>query len=120
MLNISTELNEFINTLYGKTPTMNKTWQELYDEAFKTITKDVFRFQVAAARASAPCDQTQMMTFLIYEERLHINNAKFITPLLPEQAMKLLQLSAQIRTKVQAEYNARLAEKQAKRQGQKA
>lgn len=120
MLNISTELNEFINTLYGKTPTMNKTWQELYDEAFKNITKDVFRFQVAAARAMAPCDQTQMMTFLIYEERLHINNAKFIAALPPDRAMKLLQLSAQIRTKVQAEYNARLAEKQAKRQDQKA
>ena len=117
MLNISVELNEFINTLYGKTPTMNKTWQELYDEAFKTITKDVFRFQVAAARASVPCDQTQMMTFLVYEERLHINNAKFITAPTPEQAMKMLQLSAQIRTKVQAEYNTRLAEKQAKRQG---
>lgn len=113
MLNIASELNEFITVLYGKSPTMNKTWQQLYDEAFKTITKDLFRLHVAAAKAGVPCDQTQVMTFLVYEERTHINNAKFIHKLSPEQAMSLLQLSAKIRTKVQMEYNQRLADKQA-------
>lgn len=113
MLNIAGELNEFITVLYGKEPTMNKTWQQLYDEAFKTITKDLFRFQVAAAKAGTPCDQTQVMSFLVYEERTHINNAKFIHPLSQDQAMQLLQLSARIRTKVQTEYNERMAAKHA-------
>lgn len=108
MLNITNELNEFITVLYEKSPTMNTTWVHLYEDACKAITKDVFRLHVIAAKTGAPCDQTHIMTFLIYEERVHINNAKFIHALSSEQAMRLLQIAAAIRTKIQAEYQARL------------
>lgn len=114
MLDLTLELNEFITILYGKEPTMNKTWQQLYPEAFNTITKDLFRFHVASVRAATPCDQIHIMTFLVYEERTHINNNKFIRNLSSDTAMQLLTLSAQIRTKVQTEYNERLAAKKAK------
>ncbi len=113
-MNLTRELNEFITALYGKEPTMkNKTWQQLYPDEFAHIAKDLFRFQVASARAGVPCDQTHIMTFLVYEERTRINNAKFIAGQSPSASMKMLQLSAQIKTKLQAEYNERLAARKA-------
>lgn len=111
MIDLTNELNEFITVLYGKEPTMNKTWQQLYPEAFTSITKEAYRFHVSSMKASLPCDQTHFMTFITYAERLYINNAKFIHPLPPDQAMRLLQLSAQMRTKIQTEYNTRLLRK---------
>ena len=111
MLNITQELNEFITVLYGKSPTMNTTWTQLYEDACKTITKDLFRLHVSSIKTGIPCDQTHMMTFLIYEERVHINNAKFVHAMSTEEAMRLLQVSAVIRTKIQEEYHLRLAEK---------
>lgn len=117
MLDITSELNEFITVLYGRQPTMNTTWVQLYGDACDRITKDVFRLYVSAARAGTPCDQTHVMAFLIYEERLHINNAKFIRPVQQEQAMRLLQVSALIRTKIQECYNMRKAGKEQARDG---
>lgn len=111
MLDLTQELNQFMTTLYGHDPKMNKTWQQLYTDEFANITKDLFRLHVSSVRASVPCDQTHVMTFIVYEEKKYMNNAKFIHQLTQQQAIALLQLSAQIRTKVQQEYNHRLAEK---------
>ena len=113
MLDLTQELNKFMTILYGHEPKMNKTWQQLYTDEFTHITKDLFRFHVSSVRASVPCDQTHIMTFIVYEEKTYMNNAKFVHQLTQEQAMQLLPLSAQIRTKIQTEYNLRLAEKRA-------
>ncbi len=115
MFQINDELNEFLTLLYGHGPKMNKTWAELYPDAFAAITKDVFRMQAAAKRAAVPFDQTQMLTFLVYEERLHINNAKFVNHLETTTAMKMLQQASVIRTKVQTEYDLRLAKRQSQK-----
>lgn len=105
MLAITSELNEFITVLYGRQPTMNTTWVQLYADACKQITKDVYRFYMASVKTAVPCNQSHILSFLIYEERIHINNAKFIQPMSPEQAMRLLQISAVIRTKLQEIYH---------------
>lgn len=115
MLDITPELNNFITILYGHGPKMNKTWEQLYPEAFAAITQDVFRMQVTSARAAVPFDQMQLLTFLVYEERVHMNNSKFIHPVSSDSAMKLLTISVSIRVKVLDEYNKCVLAKRAKK-----
>lgn len=111
MLDLTPELNKFITILYGHAPRMNKTWQQLYVDAFANITRDLFRLHVSSARVSVPCDQTHIMTFIVYEEKTYMNNTRLVHQLTQEQAMQLLTLSAQIRTKIQTEYHLRLIKK---------
>lgn len=111
MLDLTQELNKFITILYGHAPRMNKTWQQLYVDAFASITRDLFRLHVSSARTFVPCDQTHIMTFIVYEEKTYMNNTRLVHQLTQEQAMQLLTLSAQIRTKIQTEYHLRLVKK---------
>lgn len=117
MFDITQELDEFITVLYGHGPKMDMTWGELYPDAFRKMAGDVFRMQVASRRAAVPFEQAMLMTFLVYEERAYINNAKFIHVIDTDQGVKLLTISQRIKTKAQAEFNRRMDEKKNRKGG---